>query len=977
MEPSAKHKKTASAQWAQAFRIGLLTSVFVPAAALAAASDSPVQTSKTADQLAQSVQTSAAPAGNPSSSGLEEIVVTARKVAEPLRKVPVSVTALTQAALDVQHIETPSDLAKVAPGLVFQTNSGSGQQRNNQILIRGIESGNGVPTVGVYLDDTPLTIRTVATGGTNNFYPNFFDLDRIEVLRGPQGTLFGVGSEGGTVRFISTPPSLDTYSANAKADVAFTDGGDPTYETGLAVGGPIITDKIGFRGSIYYREEGGFIDRKNIYTNAITQPNTNKTLTYSGRFAVEFAPIDDLKVTPSIFVQREHSGGSARYYPATQFTTPTGQVLNFDGGNFRPNSDDLRDDFDVGSLEIKYDGLDWVHILSSTSYHYRQALETDDLPWINLFGLTTPFVPGDPNYSDRSPDENWEHTLSQELRFTSNNGPDSPWFWQGGLYYSRTNQSSTQLVYSQTFSGLANALSFLFPPNFANLIGFNQATDYDVYVHQTVQDRQEAAFGEVHYKVIPEVTIRAGLRVEYDSSVYGFQEGGPVGGGSGPGLQTPYPLAITTESDHPLIPKGGIDWQIDNENLLYFTVAKGAREGGPNTVPSLVSPVCTSNLAALGLSKIPDTFKPDDVLSYELGSKNRFFDNHLQIEASAYLIDWEQIQQSVSIGCPTPFYSNLGSATVEGFDLSIIGRPFDGLTLSANIGYIYATYDKTVQAGSLLLVQAGDRLPNVLPWTAQLSAEYDRPITENIIGYARADYQWLSPEPKGNAAIVGYDPTIQSNSAFAPNPSYGLVNLRAGVRFDDADFSLYILNASNASPRLQYGRDQPLTTSYYKQDLIRPLTVGFTATYKFAQEAASPEEAPAPQPPQAPPPLPPPPAAPAPVAETQRAFQVFFDFDKSNITSDAASVIKAAAEAIKAGRVVRISVTGHTDTVGSVRYNQALSERRAGAVRKALIDDGVDGGEITTTGVGKSGLLVPTPDGVREPQNRRAEIHLE
>jgi outer membrane receptor protein involved in Fe transport len=915
--------------------------------------------------MAQGVAPSAASQPGTVGQGLEEIVVTSQKVAQTLSKVPISVTALTQQTLDIQKIETPTDLSKVAPGLVFISNAGSGEQRNNQIFIRGIESGNGVPTIGIYIDDTPLTIRTIATGGTDSFYPNFFDLDRIEVLRGPQGTLFGVGSEAGTVRFITTAPNLETFSGIAKSDFGFTSGGDPSYEDGVAVGGPIVQDKIGFRASVYYREDGGYVDRTNIYTNAVTEHNDNRTMTYSGRLALAIDPVDDLEITPTIFAQRTIGSGVPRYYPAQTFTTPTGQVLNFTGGNFRPNSDDLRDQFVLGSLAIKYDGLDWVRIQSNTSYTYRQQLETDDLPWINLFGFTTPFVPGDPGYSDRSPDQNWEHTISQELRFTSSNDSDSPWFWQGGVYYTRTNQSSTQYVYSNTFAGLANALPF-FPHNFANLIGFNQATDYDVYVHQVVQDEQESAFGELHYKVLPDVTLRAGLRIEYDSSAFGTQEGGPFGNGSGRGLQTPYPLVLQSETDHPVIPKFGIDWQIDTENLLYVTVSKGSRLGGPNTVPSVVSPVCTDNLHQLGLSSIPQTFKPDHVWSYEAGSKNKFFDDRLQVDASAYYIDWENVQQAISIGCPTAFYANLGAATSKGFELSITGRPTTGLTLSANIGYTDATFSDTLASGSLLIAKAGDPLPNVLPWTAHISAEYDMPLDEDRMLYFRGDYQWLDGEPKGDPKLVGWDPAIQSNGTFAPNPSYGILNLRTGVQFGDADASVYILNATDNNPRLSYGRDQPLTTSYYKQDLIRPITVGFTLQYKFKQND-EPEAEAAPY-------VPPAVQAPAAPAAVAHSYMVFFDFDKSDLTAQALAIVDQAAQNAGPAKVTEIQVTGHTDTVGSDAYNMRLSRRRAESVAAELEKRGIPEREIAIFAKGKRDLLVPTGDGVKEPQNRRVQI---
>ena len=201
-------------------------------------------------------------------------------------------------------------------------------------------------------------------------------------------------------------------------------------------------------------------------------------------------------------------------------------------------------------------------------------------------------------------------------------------------------------------------------------------------------------------------------------------------------------------------------------------------------------------------------------------------------------------------------------------------------------------------------------------------------------------------------------------------PSYATVDLQAGVETSDNQWRAFMWgkNVTNQFYLINVIEAEDAITRYVGM----PATFGVTVSYRFATPASpSAAEAPLPPPPQ------PHPAPPVTAAEPQREFQVFFDFDKSNVTAAAASVIQAAAAAVKAGNVVHLTVTGHTDTVGTAAYNQGLSERRAAAVKAELVKDGIDGGEVTTVGVGKTGLLVPTGDGVREPQNRRAVIDFE
>src|SRR3989440_5904022 len=199
-----------------------------------------------AQERTQGSETSAGP--------LQEVIVTATRRAESLSRVHISVTALTQQSLDQRGIKDFSEVARFTPGVNFD-NSGT-----NNISIRGISGTGGAGTTGIYLDDTPIQMRALAFN-PDEALPKSFDIERVEVLRGPQGTLFGAGSEGGTVRYITTQPSLTKTSIYSRAEFSSTQGGDPSYEAGVAAGGPLVQDKFGARLSVWYRHDGGWIDR--------------------------------------------------------------------------------------------------------------------------------------------------------------------------------------------------------------------------------------------------------------------------------------------------------------------------------------------------------------------------------------------------------------------------------------------------------------------------------------------------------------------------------------------------------------------------------------------------------------------------------------------------------------------------------------------------------------------------------------------
>src|SRR5262249_16738355 len=240
----------------------------------------------------------------PAQEGLEEVVVTATKRADPISKVPISITALTQQAMDAQGVRNIQDIVDQTPGVSIDKSPGNGS--GTIISIRGISSNAGASTTGVYIDDTPIQARNNAINFSGTSFPEVFDLERVEILRGPQGTLFGAGAEGGVVRFLTVQPSLKQYSGYSRAEASVTDHGTPSGEFGAAFGGPIVNDVLGFRVSAWDRHDGGYVNRQSWSGNSNeSKPDWSNTKVL--RAALAYAPTHGLTITPSIQFQEQHT----------------------------------------------------------------------------------------------------------------------------------------------------------------------------------------------------------------------------------------------------------------------------------------------------------------------------------------------------------------------------------------------------------------------------------------------------------------------------------------------------------------------------------------------------------------------------------------------------------------------------------------------------------------------------------------------
>jgi iron complex outermembrane receptor protein len=800
------------------------------------------------------------------SGALEEVVVTATRRSERLQDVPVSVMAFSQEKLDAQGLKNIDDLSRLSPGLTFQRNgmssAGNYNDEGSDINIRGVDSTAGTSTTGIYIDDSPIQTRHIGFGSINAF-PALFDLDRVEVLRGPQGTLFGAGAEGGVVRFIAPEPDLHKASGYDRVDVATTtEGGAPSYEGGAAIGAPIIDDVLAFRASVSFRRDGGWVDRVG-YTlspnntvalptpvyNGTTLENANFSETTTARLALKWKVSDTFEVSPSFYYQRLQINDTSAYWIA--LSDPGASI--FRNGNAGTNPSD--DPFTLSAIKIKWD-LGFASLFSNTSFYDRNQRATSDYTqylratWNSFGELANVFPsPGDNGYATFQDDQ---RNFYQEFRLASTD-TSARIVWSGGLFYSHLSENVPENIIDPTlnsevlaYSGPNPAVPVCAPPAQPCPNGQIFTGPLDKVI-----DKQIALFGELTFKFTETLKATAGLRVsklDYDGSI----------NATGPFLGTTI-ITQSSATEKPVTPKAVLSWQPDRDDLVYVSASKGFRPGGPNVG---VGSICQSNLTSLGLTQVPPQFASDSLWSYEIGSKNTFLDHRLQINASVFYIDWSNIQQNVYLpACGEQFTANLGKAKSEGGDIEILYKPIEALSFDFSAAYTDARLTKTSCAGTLTyggptigctgqptpvspIATEGDALLGA-PWSFTAAAEYHFPEWSGRTPYLRLDYQRSTAQ---KSLLPGQD----SNNALFDTTTPGLptlinLSLRAGVRFSGFDISAYADNLTNAHPLMFGSRDiapyslgpgtggatGPTTDTLYFGRGVRPRTLGVTATYRY------------------------------------------------------------------------------------------------------------------------------------------------
>jgi len=792
---------------------------------------------------AQSATTVAA---SSKTTDVSEIVVTATRREQALSKVPESVSAFTAAKMDIQGIKTFADVSKFTPGVTFDEDS-------HDISIRGIESTAGSSTTGIYIDDTPVQVRNLGLNA-NNTEPVVFDLDRVEVLRGPQGTLFGAGSEGGTVRYITNQPSLTTYSATMRAEGDYTEGGGPSYELGAAGGGPIVENKLGFRISVYDRHDGGYIDRVDYQSLGVTEPNANYVDTLAVRAALAWSPIDSLKITPSIDFQNRRQNNYDNYWVGIS-NPGAGSFLN---GTPDPMPD--KDKFLMPALKIEWDGPG-VTLISDTSYYARKELvggysgtlynlsyfqhfltgapnlqsvygypsDPQGVPCTNNCGAFYPLLTATgpnvatlgplANYYSRNTITNSQYNWTQEFRVQSSNS-QSRLQWVAGTFMAFDYQRSTEEINDPELPALTE---YLWNETMLQAWGENLLPNGDDYINNTAaHDRQIALFGDATYAILPTVKFELGLRYAWaDFNYFNSNDGAQdlLDNGGVPAT------ARGGKSERPFTPKFGLTWQVTPDDILYGTVSKGYRIGG--ATPPLPAVACGG--------VFPTEYNSDSVWSYEAGAKGRFFDRSVQASLSVYYITWSNIQQAVYVPlCGIQYTTNVGDAVSKGFDFEGQWNLTHAFELEWTVGYTDAYFSKTAYDtfGNVLAVK-GDAIGEVgatpAPWTASLGGQYNFHLFDRD-AYVRLDDEFNSKLTK---PTIAEDPgTAYFDPGARNNPATNLLNLRAGVTVNQFNVALFANNVLNSHPQLNL-QHQDSATLLYEAETFRPLTIGLEVNVKY------------------------------------------------------------------------------------------------------------------------------------------------
>ncbi len=735
---------------------------------------------------------------------LEAVVVTAQKRSEDVRKVPGSISVISEADIADEHLGTVADLARSVPNLSFSTQGGEG---NQNIELRGISSAAGSSTVAVYLDDVPLTVRNLDTQG--QVEPSFFDIARVEVLRGPQGTLYGASSEGGTIRYISNAVDLSGRSGNIYTDVSQTRHGGTNYTARGVLNTPLVPGQLGLRIGVSATSTAGFIDHYSPDDPAhLLQRGVNGERSEAARVQFEWQPGPALDVKPGLIYQHTKTDDLS----VLDLGSP--DLLSQHKRVAEPGDDTLF----VPSLTVNVD-LGGTSLTSVSSYFYRHFDRTVDGTFYNS-GYIGSLIDGagltglDGNLDGyqignlASPVKYRILTqqFSQELRLASRPYEPGrfPLTWIAGAFYSNQNLDSRDF---ETVPGINSTLASVYGPGFATSANFLGALGNPappvfpgdaVYLNNKLYgERQASVFGEVNYHLSNALTATVGLR--YLAARTSLNR---VGGYY---FATGSPPAITVIGHgHPLTPKFALSYDVDADTTTYFTASKGFRLGGPNRpLPSF----CPST---------PSSYNADSLWNYEVGVKSRQLDDKLSIAADLFYIDWKNIQVDINLPCTFDYYTNAGAAKSYGSEVELRYKPIPRLTLAVAGGYTHATLSQDVIA---LGITAGQDVPGVPRWDLKFSSRYNVPIGLDRSAFIAGDWDYVSAS-HGTVGVT--DPDYN-------RPAYGVFGLSGGAAIRDWRFTLFARNLLNDQTIIQRPNLQTVNRGY----TLTPRTIGLSAEVDF------------------------------------------------------------------------------------------------------------------------------------------------
>jgi outer membrane receptor protein involved in Fe transport len=749
---------------------------------------------------------------------LDEIVVTANKLnAQKVLDIPTSIQAISGDALQAAGVSGIMGIAGEIPGLSIQ-DLGPGDKK---YVIRGINS-TGDSTTGVYYGEAVISGTNSDDGGGFESDIRLYDMDHVEVLRGPQGTLYGASSMSGTIRFIPKAPDLNNLGGYLTMEGSETAQASGNYNINGEVNLPIIDGVLALRMVGWKLYDSGYINQIRVGTGVTGLSNISTTSTPNyqtepvhavgylkgvndddvggGRAILRYQPTDKLTIDTTYSAQTETSGGSSRYTPAG--------TAGFSGGTLQPvqgcdlcNTDVTQspwsDDLVVFGATVNYDTGAGIVTGTANQYNRTTDFTFDSTPILVSYGIPVPAETFEPRERE---------VTSSELRYAS--AFDSPVNFVAGVYREHEHQVLNVDVIATNGLGLPTGA-------FCN----NNSCDALTYpgTGTTFFGRTDerwttsyAGFGEATWKMTDAWTAVAGIRY-FTESLEGVQTQTHPFGGFPPG-PTLVPLPDPNETFNKVTWKANLSYKFSDSLLGYGTVSTGFRSGGLNAISEPFEP-------------IPAAYSPDSLINFELGAKGRLFDGLFDYQADVYFIRWSNIQvQETTPDGAFVYQGNAGEAKVKGVEFEFTAHPIQYLSASFAGSYqdAYLAQGATAAQYNLnpTLGQTGNAIPNVPKYQLNLGLNYRRPIAGDWEGMVATDVTYRD-------AVDSY---FSSNSFNLPLAPYTLVGLRVGAIEGPWSVTAFARNLTNKRAQVS-----AINSSQDPDALltVQPRTIGLTATRKF------------------------------------------------------------------------------------------------------------------------------------------------
>jgi iron complex outermembrane recepter protein len=761
------------------------------------------------------------------SGALEEVVVTAQKRSENEQSVPMSMTTFSATALEQKSINTFFDYATKVPNLAFApTGDGVGTART--VSIRGI-SGDSV--TGFYIDDVPLP---------DSIDPRVLDIDHIEVLRGPQGTLYGARSMGGTVRLITKDPDLTQVSGNIHGGVSNTERTDrPNYTVDGVLNAPLGADWIALRLTGFYDDQAGYFRRSWCTDPATagvtcfplsasgrtTATNVADLNTYGGSASVTIKVGDNVTITPRAMLQHaSYNGlplGDFNSLPGNiGFPVPSGPYMlpqplvtnDFTQARFFNIPEGGSDAWGLYSLTVHWK-TDVGEFVSSSAYFDRRVDELEDQSEF-IWAAITSGAGGPPEPGPIEEIKDYQRFV-EEARFASQlSGPVQ--FVIGGFFSDFHGRVPFASLYPPSeVPNLDNVTTGGVPNNPDGIPNLVFAQDFHTDV------KEPAVFGELSWDITKALKATVGLRwYQVETTSFGFEEGLAVGGGK---LLSPQ----VTDKEHGTNPKFELDYHFDPDRMVYGLASKGFRPGGvvpivPPGTPGTPND-CVAALHAVNPNiTLADTrsFHSDSLWNYELGAKTAWLDHRLTLNAAAFYIKWDNIQQAVLLPCGFQFTANAGAAESKGGEMELRARATERLELSLGTGYQKA---KITQKGESAQA-VGSPVFNVPDWTGNASAQYTSPLTDSWNLVSGVDYSYVG----------GSFSSSNASDLSRKRPAYRLLDARFALSNGSTELALVGKNLTNTVTNLGDNRSIAAEVPGRPRLFInQPRTIGIEARKSF------------------------------------------------------------------------------------------------------------------------------------------------